>query len=86
LFVEVDDLPRPVGAEDLPGPVKVKDQPVAVVREGLLSGLLAPSLRQHVALGAIDSSLWLGSERPRLLVGTLFVWFLNTVVPHDEPL
>jgi hypothetical protein len=93
-FVKVDDLPRSVGTDDLPGPVKVKDHSVAVVREGLLSGgregllsgLLAPFLRRHVALGTINSSLWLGLERTRQLAGTLFVWFLNTVVPHDEPL
>jgi hypothetical protein len=86
MFVKMDDLPGPVGTDDLPGPVKVKDHSVAVVREGLLSGFLAPSLRQHVTLGTIDLSLWLGPERTRLLAGTLFVWFLNTVVPHDEPL
>ncbi|AWS47316.1 hypothetical protein [Streptosporangium sp. 'caverna'] len=87
IFVKVDDFSRSVGADDLPGPVEVEDHPVADVRNGLLSGFLDPPVRQHVARGVvIDPSLGLGPERARLLAGTLYVWFLIAVAPHDEPL
>jgi hypothetical protein len=87
IFVKVDDFSRSVGADDLPRPVEMEDHPVADVRNGLLGGFLDPPLRQHVARGmVIDPSLGLGSERARLLAGTLCVWFLIAVAPHDEPL
>jgi hypothetical protein len=87
ILVKVDDFSRSVGADDLPGAVEVEDHPVADVRNGLLRGFLDPSIRQHVARGmVIDPPLGLGSERARLLAGTLCVWFLIAVVPHDEPL
>jgi hypothetical protein len=87
MLVKMDDFSRSVWADDLPGAVEVEDHPVADVRNGLLSGFLDPPIRQHVARGmVIDPSLRLGPERARLLAGTLCVWFLIAVAPHDEPL